>query len=155
MVWFHVDTIAWFSQDVRRWFEIDLGPELVLACKCDDNLLPKSSTSLCRVNWCGSGCNCATKLSLRDGRISRRISRVCSTLNGCDCYLQNAWLSSRSSDGHLSYASLSSPLISSVLRHDGVLLQCRRIGLLQNLGSEVVCWFVAHVHVHLLPLHRN
>ena len=53
------------------------------------------------------------------------------------------------------YTSLSSPLISSVLRHYGVLLQCRRIGLLQDLGSEVVCWFVAHVHVHLLPLHRN
>ena len=45
------------------------------------------------------------------------------------------------------YTSLSSPLISSALRHYGVLLQCRRIGLLQDLGSEVVCWFVAHVHV--------
>ena len=38
----------------------------------------------------------------------------------CDCYLQNAWLSSCSSDGNLSYTSLSSPLISSVLRHYGV-----------------------------------
>ena len=37
-----------------------------------------------------------------------------------DCYLQNAWVGSRSSDGNVSYTSLSSPLISSVLRHYGV-----------------------------------
>ena len=38
----------------------------------------------------------------------------------CDCYLQNAWLGERSSDGNLSYTYLSSALISSVLRHYGV-----------------------------------
>ena len=59
VVWFHVDTIAWFSQEVRRWFEDDFGSELVFPCKCDVYRLPKSSMSRCRVNWCGSGCNCA------------------------------------------------------------------------------------------------
>ena len=64
-VWFHVDTIAWFSQEVRRWFEDDLGSELVLACKYDVYLLTKSSMSRCRVNLCGSGCNCAVAGSSR------------------------------------------------------------------------------------------